>query len=178
VLNPGLVNGGYPKFEDFRALFYPQNPMSNFRRLQDAVAGTQPERLALVFVNDLYGSAKAMDHLEPNFVIVNIIRHLSAHGEPYVGGDQLASQPPGNKVPIHHSSTSDGPRIRSWNVAIRNDIAFEPNLHTVPRKDRCNWRISRNDHLKPITEFRCVPSNGGVKVSTKNSGRTRVHSVT
>jgi hypothetical protein len=105
-----LVVGRTADLDHLRARRALEDAMADPRRLQDRVAGLQHERPPLVLVDDAEPSPAAVDHLEPDAVEVNVVRHRAAIGNGDVRGDEAAALPIRNQVSIAHSRPSHPPR--------------------------------------------------------------------
>ena len=84
-----------------------QHTVADAARLQHAVASLQDERLALVLVDDAHPTPAAVDDLEADAVVVDVVRHRSGVGDRDVRGDEPASLAPREQVPVVHRGPSD-----------------------------------------------------------------------
>ena len=72
--------------------------MADLGRLEHAVAGLEDEGLALVLVDHPDPAPVAVDELEADAVVVDVVRHRAAVGDRDVGGDEAATLAIGQEV--------------------------------------------------------------------------------
>ena len=109
MINQRCMLGRTADFHDFKAIRTLQDPVANMWRLQHAISGFHDEWGALVFVNQPDPAFVAINHLEENVVMVNVIRHRAAIGYAYVRCDITATQSSRNKIAVLHAGSTRTP---------------------------------------------------------------------
>jgi len=107
----GLVDGGAAELHHLGAGRRFEHPVADLGRLQHAVAGVQDEGLALVLVDQPDPARLAEDHLEPDPVVVHVVRHRPAGRKQDVGGHEAPVQTRGDQVAVEHAGAADAPAL-------------------------------------------------------------------
>ena len=115
-----------------------QHTVADAARLQHAVAGLEDERLTLVLVDDAHPTPPAVDDLEADAVVVDVVRHRSGVGDRDVRGDEPASLAAGEEVPVVHRGPSD-----TAGVACRRPSSARGRRPTVARPAPARSRRAR-----------------------------------
>lgn len=65
-----------------------ENAMADLGRLNNQIARLEPEGFALVLINYLYPALRAIDQLQFDLVVVNVVGYLAVKRKPYARYDE------------------------------------------------------------------------------------------
>ena len=128
----------------------------------DAVAGLQPERRALVLVHEVDPAAGAEDHLEPDPVEVHGVGDVAAAGDADVRGDEPAAAAIGQEVAVLHAGATDAEPVVVVGLGRPDERERRRVVGQVDRRPscdevdagpvRCGQRLSRPARSAPASD--------------------------
>jgi len=105
------VFGWVADFDHFEVIGAVENPMSNLRRLGDAIACSEDEWLTLVLVHNCDLASPAEDQLERDVMEVHIIGNRTCSGDSNVRRNDCSSLSIRDEIAVIHTCPPDVPRI-------------------------------------------------------------------
>ena len=111
MIGESLMHRGAADFDHLEAVRGFQHPVTNFRRLQHAIARVQQEGIALILIDQAHPAGHAIDHLEADLVEMDVIGHRSALADADLGGDETPAEPARDQVAILHAGAAEAPGL-------------------------------------------------------------------
>ena len=114
VLDERVVDGRAADLDHLESHGGLQHPVADLRWLHHTVAGFEPERWALVLVDEVDPAVGAEDHLEPDAMEMHHVGDRSAARNADVRRDEATAPPIGQQVAVRHAGAARAePIVRS-----------------------------------------------------------------